>query len=286
MAPDSNNQPPDFTARELTDTEYEEIRQMIYSLCRLSFDRDKKQLVQYRLGKRLRDLGFNSYRQYLEFVKSQESGEELTALINALTTNLTYFFREPDHYDFLTEEIFKPYSKLPRDTRLRLWSAGCASGEEAYTIAMVMREAIPDLERRDALILATDISTRVLEIARKGIYTLERFKDTPDALREKYFEPVDVKGQTHFRALPSLTRLIRFRHLNLMGEWPMKNAMDVILCRNVMIYFDRETQSLLVNRYYEQLKPGGFLIVGHSETLTGVNHPYEHYKKTIHRKSE
>jgi len=286
MAPDSNNQQPDFTARELTDTEYEEIRLMIYNLCRLSFDKDKKQLVQYRLGKRLRDLGFDSYRQYLKFVKSQESGEELTALINALTTNLTYFFREPDHYDFLTEEIFKPYSKMPRDTRLRLWSAGCASGEEAYTIAMVMREAIPDLERRDALILATDISTRVLDIARKGIYTIERFKDTPDALREKYFEPVDINGQTHFRALPSLTQFIRFRHLNLMGEWPMKNDMDVIICRNVMIYFDRETQGLLVNRYYEQLKPGGFLIVGHSETLTGVKHAYEHYKKTIHKKSE
>ena len=286
MEQNNEQQPADATLRDLPDAEYEQIRAMIYDLCRLSFDKDKKPLVQYRLGKRLRDLGFSSYRQYLKFVKEQDGGEELTILINALTTNLTYFFREPDHYDFLTETVFKPYAAGPRDARLRLWSAGCASGEEAYTVAMVMNESIPDLDRRDALILATDVSTRVLDIARRGDYPLERFKDTPAELRDKYFEPADQGGRARFRALPALTRLVRFRHLNLMDKWPMSNPMDVILCRNVMIYFDKATQQELVNRFYDALKPGGFLIVGHSETLTGVKHRFEHFRKTIHKKSE
>ena len=266
----------------LTDTDFKRIRTMIYDLTRIKFDDGKKSLVQARLNKRLRALGLANYKQYLRLVEADQSGAELSNLVDSLTTNLTYFFREPDHFEYLGGDFLASHT----EKRLRIWSAGCASGEEAYTIAMVLRESMEDLDGRDVLILATDVSARVLQTAKNGIYSVDRFKDTPAELREKYFERVSNPKIETYSAREELRKLIRFRRLNLMGTWPMKNPFDLIFCRNVMIYFDRPTQGELINRYHDALRPGGVLIVGHSESMTGIRHSFKKIQKTIYQREE
>lgn len=269
-------------SRPLSDREFRIISEMIYDLCRINLHLGKKELVQARLNKRLRKLGLDSYKDYLKYVENDESGQELTNMVDILSTNLTYFFRESDHFDYIKDNVFKKIDPT-RDSKLRIWSAGCSSGEEAYTLAMVLREYVPGVDKMDALILASDISTRMLAVAREGIYRDVRFKDTPASLRNKYFELIesDEDGKV-FRAKSELLRLVRFRYLNLMNEWPMQGKFDIIFCRNVMIYFDKKTQGELVNRFFEVLKPGGVFIVGHSESLTGITHRFRYVRPTIY----
>lgn len=271
-----------LASRPLADKDFKRISEMVYSLCRINLHDGKKALVQARLNKRLRQLGIDTYPEYLELVQSDDTKRELTYMIDTLTTNLTFFFRESDHFDYLRDEVLKKIDP-GKDKKLRIWSAGCSSGEEAYTLAMVAREALPDLDRMDALILGTDISTRVLAVAREGSYPEVRFRDTPAPLRNKYFEK-DPARPGFCRAKSELARLIRFRKLNLMEPWPMKQPFDVIFCRNVMIYFDKQTQHELVQRYFDALRPGGVFMVGHSESLTGIQHRFRYARPTIYIK--
>ena len=271
-----------LASRPLSDRDFKRISDLVYGLCRINLHDGKKALVQARLNKRLRQLGIRSYPEYLEMVEADETGRELTHMIDTLTTNLTYFFREADHFDHLRDEVLNKVD--PRtDQRLRIWSAGCSSGEEAYTLAMVAREAVPEIDRMDALILGTDISTRVLAVARQGAYSEARFKDTPPDMRRKYFEK-DPGQPGFFRARQELLKLIRFRKLNLMDSWPMKQPFDVIFCRNVMIYFDKKTQNELVQRFFDALRPGGVFMVGHSESLTGIAHRFRYVRPTVYLK--
>ena len=271
-----------LASRPLSDKEFKRISEMVYSLCRINLHDGKKALVQARLNKRLRQLGIATYPEYLDLVESDETKRELTYMIDTLTTNLTFFFRESDHFDYLRDEILKKMDPR-KDRKLRIWSAGCSSGEEAYTMAMVVREAIPDVNLMDALILATDISTRVLAVAREGTYSEARFRETPRDLRNKYFEKDSIhKG--FYKARPEIESLIRFRKLNLMEPWPMKQPLDVIFCRNVMIYFDKQTQNELVQRFFDALRPGGVFMVGHSESLTGIKHRFRYVRPTVYIK--
>ncbi len=260
---------------EITNDQFEEISALVKKLAGINLHDGKKELVKARLFKRMRQLRLRDFDQYLALIKNDETGCELVSMLDALSTNLTFFFREAGHFHYLKDEVLPPI--IGRGCRkLRIWSAGCSSGEEPYSIAMLLSEALPDIEKWDVRILATDLSTRVLDIANRGEYSQQRFKDTPKHLVSKYFDVAQAKPAKIYRVKPSIRQMIHFARLNLMGPWPMSGPFDVIFCRNVMIYFDKPTQNNLVNRYYDLLGDGGRLFLGHSESLTGTQHKFKY----------
>lgn len=267
--------------QSLNPKQFTVISEQVHRLAGIRLPVGKEGLVQARLSKRLRALKLESFDDYLQRVESDRTGAELALMIDLLTTNKTSFFRESQHFDFLRDEILPPLAASREP--LRIWSAACSTGEEPYTIAMVLREALPDIDRKDLRVLATDISERVLNQARAGEYARSTLADVPAALLNRYYEP--VAGKADFRrAASSLRRLIRFARLNLMDPWPMRGPFQVIFCRNVMIYFDRPTQQKLVQRFWELLEPGGHLLVGHSESLTALDHRFDYVQPATYRK--
>ncbi len=265
---------------DLTDLQFHKISRLIYEICGINLKEGKEALVRSRLLKRLRALGVSNFSDYLALLESKDAKLEIPHLVDVITTNKTGFFREDDHFSFLQTEILPQI----RDNRVRFWSAACSSGEEPYTMAMVLKDSLMDIERRDVRILATDISSRMIEKARKGIYTADAVGDVPQSYLGRNFLRVRMGGAICYQALESVRSLIAFARLNLMEPWPMKGPFDIIFCRNVMIYFDRVTQEKLVNRFWELLTPGGYLFVGHSEGLSGVSHPFRHVRPAIYRK--
>jgi len=266
-------------AAPIAAAEFARLSATVYEVAGIVLPPGKEGLVRSRLARRLRELQLTSFEDYLEHVQVDASRRELAHMIDLLTTNKTSFFREAAHFDYLRDEVL---ARRPAGRRLRIWSAGCSSGEEPYTLAMVIRETLgPGI---DARILATDISARVLAKAQAGVYAAETVAEVPDALRRKWFVPASGPG-----ALPGALRvaddvrgMVRFARLNLMGDWPMKGPFDAIFCRNVMIYFDRPTQERLVNRYHALLAPGGHLFVGHSESLTALRHPLAYVRPAVY----
>ncbi len=269
-----------LSIRHLPDKDFNRISSMIYDLCGINLHVGKKELVQARMNKRLRQLGMSCYDSYLKYLENDTSGAELSRMIDILSTNVTSFYREGEHFEFLKNHFSKINWIDKR--RLRIWSAGCSSGEEPYTIAAVMRESIEGLDGMDALILATDISKSMLDIAKRGNYKDKSFKNAPRFLCDKYFVRVVENGQQFYHARNNISRLIRFRYLNLAEPWPFKCKFDVIMCRNVMIYFDYQTREKLVSRFVDALAPGGIFIVGHSESLTGVKHGLKYVMPTVY----
>ncbi len=270
---------------DLTEAQFKQISRLVKDLCGINLHGGKKQLVRARLAKRLRQLGIPTFKQYLDYVRREGGGDELTAMLDALSTNKTSFFREPAHFDYLVETIVpRLLDRDKKDRRLRIWSAGCSSGEEPYTIAIHLFEAVPDLENWDARILATDISTKVLEAAREGIYNKHRLADVPGLLRSKYFTCIEARPERQYQVKDPLRELVRFARLNLMDPWPMRGPFEVIFCRNVMIYFDKPTQTELIERFFDILAPGGTLFIGHSESLTGVKHRFRYVQPTVYEK--
>jgi chemotaxis protein methyltransferase CheR len=272
---------------KLSFADFERLSQAVYRHCKINLHDGKRQLVEARLAKLSRQLGFNSTAELIDHVLENPQSDQFTRMIDVLSTNLTSFFREPDHFAYL-QKYFLPDLVATRKAsprpRLRAWSAGCSSGEEPYTLAMVLRETIPDVERWDAKILATDISTRVLATAARGVYDESRVSGVAADLRSQYFAVNRMDGRTFFDVRPNIKDMIAFRHLNLMDDWPFRGPFDVIFCRNVMIYFDKPTQENLVNRFHDVLSPGGLLFTGHSESLTGVKHRFEYVRPTIYRR--
>lgn len=225
---------------------------------------NKRELVYARLSRRLRALGLESFRAYRRLLAEPEGEREIVLMINAITTNLTSFFRERHHFDFLARNILAPLAETPPpDRRLRIWSAGCSSGEEPYSIAMTLRQAMPRLQGWNARILATDIDSDMVAYGNAGIYSEERIESIPESARRRF---VETRHGT-LRMAEEIRSLITFKQLNLVDDWPMTGPFDVIFCRNVAIYFDRETQLQLFDRFADILKPGGWLFVGHSENL-------------------
>lgn len=256
---------------------FERIITMLHEHCGIRMRAGKEGLVRARLAKRLRLLGLTDFDSYLELVEREPSRREFTEMVDALTTNKTSFFREQAHFEFLQDTV------LPScQSGIRLWSAGCSTGEEPYTLAMLLNETLQPAAVRSARILATDISHRVLATAKAGVYAAEGLSEVPRAIRQKYWRTAAEGGGTHLEALPALRQLIQFGKLNLMEPWPMRGPFDAILCRNVMIYFDKATQQSLVERYWALLRPGGYLFVGHSESLTGLDHRFRYVQPAVY----
>ena len=206
-------------------------------------------------------------------------------MLDAISTNLTYFFREGQHFEYL-RQIALPeiVARNQKSKRLRIWSAGCSSGEEPYTLAIVVGEAMRALGQWDVAILATDLSTRVLAKARAGVYEAERFREMPPQYLSAYFHVIQTRPMRLHEVNDSLRRHVKFARLNLMENWPMRGPFDVIFCRNVMIYFDKPTQAKLIRRYWDILCPGGLFFVGHSESLSGIEHDFEYIQPAVYRK--
>ena len=254
----------------------------------ISLSDSKRNLIYSRLSRRLRALGMTSFRSYREYLASPQGEREIEGFINSISTNLTKFFRESHHFDHLRDRVVVPFAQAASGKtgqRLRLWSAGCSTGEEPYSIAAVLRRAIPHIEQQDARLLATDIDTDVLSKAARGEYPAASMDDVP----ENYRGTLQSKnGRSPSGAVvmsDELKSLISFRHLNLMEPWPMRGLFDAIFCRNVMIYFDGPTKMALIDRFVDQLKPDGWLYIGHSESLLGTHRNLSHAGRTIYRRA-
>ncbi|ABK43146.1 MCP methyltransferase, CheR-type [Magnetococcus marinus MC-1] len=272
----------------LTDQEFQQLAQLIQGQLGIQMPASKKTMLSARLQKRLRVLKIESMQAYVQWITDPvTAGQEYINFLDIVTTNKTDFFREPVHFDFLTHTLFPQLSQLGlgQGRAVKIWSAGCSTGEEPYTIAMVAKEYEAQLRQPFKVdILATDISSRVLKQAKNGVYGMERISPISQALRKKYLLRHKDPNSDKVRMGPELRRMLRFGRLNFMdGEFGLKERMHVIFCRNVMIYFDRPTQQRLVNQFCQHLEPGGFLFIGHSETLNGLDVPLELLQPTIYR---
>jgi chemotaxis protein methyltransferase CheR len=279
----------------LSDADFKLVQDVVHKHCGIALSDEKKALVRARLTKQIRLGGFASAKAYLDHVLSDRGEAAFAEFIDAISTNLTSFFREPQHFSFLTENVLPRLFTEKRakgDGRLMAWSAACSSGEEPYSLAMTILESIAKLPqgsvRWDVRLLATDISTRMLAAARAGIYSRDRLKGVSPANLAQYFSlPAGARsGEEQCEVSSALRNVIRFRHLNLMDSWPFNGPFDFIFCRNVMIYFDRQTQQELVDRFWNCLRPGGYLFTGHSESLTGTNHRFTSRRPSIYEKPQ
>ena len=259
---------------EITDDEFNRLREFIHQSTGISLSEHKRALVCSRLAKRLRHYRLNTYSEYYKLLREDDpAGEELLEMINAITTNKTDFFREPHHFRFLTEQFFPAFKRAVMyggSRRMRLWSAGASSGEEPYSLAMTVLESFPDIHAWDIRILATDIDTNVLARAEQGIYSEEQARQVPPELLHRYFLKGVRDQDEAIMVKPVLKSLICFRRLNLIeSDWPMRGLFDVIFCRNVIIYFDKQTQLRVVSRLGHKLQSNGCLMLGHTESLYG-----------------
>jgi chemotaxis protein methyltransferase CheR len=262
---------------ELTRKDFDRIRDLAHAKFGLDLRDGKERLVSARLARHVRGGGFRSFSDYVDHVVQDRTGESLINLINALSTNHTSFFRESRHFDFMDSRILPEHA----GGDLRIWSAACSSGEEPYSIVMSILEKPRHLHPRTFAVLASDVSTKVLNFARTGCYSKDRLDSVPPLLRSKYFEKT---AEQQCRVVASLRNAIEFRRVNLMDRFDGVNRFDLIFCRNVMIYFNRATQADLVHRLGALLSPGGYLFVGHSESLSGIEHGLEYIEPAIYRK--
>ncbi len=263
-----------------TSDDFRYIADLLYRHSGIVLGPSKESMVYARLSRRLRELGMTRFEDYCDLLESNSGGDEFLAFSNVMTTNLTRFFRESHHFDYLADTVFRTQREVRFNRRMRIWSAGCSSGEEPYSIAMAMRDHLPDVDRWDAKILATDLDTNMVMRGSNGLYPAEAMQDVPDSRRDKYFTPTN----NGFQARESLRQMITFKPLNLLHQWPVKGPFDVIFCRNVMIYFDNQTKTELVRRFAKLLRPEGWLIVGHSETLLDQQALFKLCGRTIYRK--
>jgi len=283
---DERTVPPGQVA--ITDREFHELRTFIHSHTGIALSDHKRALVCSRLGKRLRAHGFRCYADYYRLLTESDPDEiELGEMINAITTNKTDFFREPHHFKFLADDVFPAMRARSGERRVRLWSSASSSGEEAYSLAITALESFADINNWDLKILATDIDTNMLTRGETGVYTADHATRVPDPFRKRYFLRGHGEHAGRFMVKPELQSLVRFRRLNLMDNpWPMHGLFDVIFCRNVIIYFDKPTQRTLINRLANQLKPGGYLMLGHSESLHGISTRFQFINHSIYRLGE
>lgn len=268
---------------------FEFIARMLYQLAGIALAPHKVEMVYSRLARRLRDLRLPDFDSYCALLESEEGAGEIGFLVNALTTNLTSFFRESHHFDFLAKtaipEMRARHAGESSHPRLRIWSAGCSSGQEPYTIAMVLAAALgAELRRWDARILATDIDTHMIETARRGVYPAEVATSIPGPLRDRFTRRIREDGEAKIVMADELKRLIAFKPLNLLEHWPMKGPFDAIFCRNVLIYFDRPGRTQVIENFARLLEPGGCLFLGHSESLYGVSNRFRQTGPTIYRR--
>jgi chemotaxis protein methyltransferase CheR len=272
----------------ISDEQLKRLADVVHAHCGIHLHTGKKELVQARLARRLRVLGDMTVDAYLGKLLNNPDDPEFDHLIDALSTNLTSFFRENAHFEYLgktylPELIARRGASVSR--KLRGWSAACSTGEEPYTMGITAFESLGSAKSNwDVKILATDISRPVLAQAKKGVYASDRVEKIPSQYRGTYFEPVRGSKNGELQVGSALRGAVKFANLNLMEPWPFDGPFDFVFCRNVMIYFDKQTQERLVNRIHDVLAPGGVFFTGHSESLTGVNHKFQYVLPTIYRK--
>lgn len=264
----------------MTEKNFSDISALVYKTCGIVLADHKKEMVYSRLTRRIRTLGLKSFDDYLSFLKQNMSGE-LSNFINAITTNLTSFFREEHHFAFLRDTVFKEIKQRNKSTRrARIWSAGCSTGEEPYSIGIT---CCPEFESSwDLKILATDLDSNVLAKGSNAIYESERLQGLDPKLTKRWF--LSNPKSDSYKVKDEVRELISFKRLNLLSEWPMKGPFDVIFCRNVVIYFDNQTKNKLFERYAEMLVDGGYLFLGHSESMSRDNRLFSALGQTIYQK--
>lgn len=266
--------------------DFETIRRLVGEQTGIVLSDAKKDMVYGRLARRLRQLGLPDFASYCRFLEEDDGGE-MGELINAITTNLTAFFREGHHFDYLGNVLLPQLmQEKVHERRIRIWSAGCSTGEEPYSIAMVLREVIPANRGWDVRILATDLDSNVLATGRHGVYPEERVRDLPRQRLSRWFQRGGGANQGFVRVKSELRDLISFKRLNLLHPWPFKGPFDLIFCRNVVIYFSKDTQRQLFDRFADMLAPRGHLFIGHSETLFRISERFRLVGNTIYQKNE
>ena len=249
-----------------TDEDFRKIAQILHSHAGIALAEGKAALVYSRLAKRLRSLGLRSFREYCALIEDKQGVDERQAMMAALTTNVTRYFREPHHFDHLREVVMpKLVERARKGGRIRLWSAACSNGQEPYSMAITVLTALPEAANLDVKILATDIDPNMVAEGKAGIYREDAVAPVPLDLRRKWFK----KAGTGWEVADELRALVAFRELNLIGDWPMKGKFDAIFCRNVVIYFDEPTQERIWSRFAPMLEPAGTLYIGHSERVSG-----------------
>ena len=282
---------PARTAKPMTHAEFNRFSEYIIGQCGIKMPPSKKIMLEARLQKRLRCLGIGSFGDYYAHLQGREGRGELVHMLDAVTTNKTDFFREPGHFHFLTQTILPAFliergAVRASGRHYRIWSAGCSTGEEPYTLAMVLAEFAclhPDFR---FAVLATDISTKVLDHAREAVYDADRTAGIPQPLKEKYLLKSRDRSQNLVRIAPGLRSTVQFQRVNLMEKAVVSSEpFDAIFCRNVIIYFDRSTQERLLARFCSMLRPGGYLFLGHSESIHGFDLPLSRVMSTVHRRN-
>jgi len=267
---------------EYTRVDFEVLRTISNSHSGIIVTDDKFDMFYSRLSKRVRMLGLKNFQEYCQYLENNEE-TEFTEFINAITTNLTAFFRENHHFDYVKQIIIPELLKHNHASReIKVWSAGCSTGEEPYSIAMTLLENIP--QGWNIKILATDLDTNVLQTAATGVYGDDRVSGLSKERLKRWFKKGRGRNANKVKVKPELQEKIQFKQLNLMSEWPMKGYFDFIFCRNVIIYFDRDTKEELVNRYSSLLSNGSHLLIGHSESLHQIETDFDLIGKTIYRK--
>lgn len=272
------NQVADLARVELQQSEFDKVRKLLHDYCGIYIQEGKEALVRARMLKRIRFLKLGSFRAYLDYMESDASGAEFLNLVDVLTTNKTSFFRESQHFDFLRSEVLPAV----RDRDLKWWSAGCSSGEEPVSCAITWLEERTEPARGSLKILATDISQSMLQTGKQGIYAAERFQGLPGFVVNRYFSKIPGSLPAYLLN-QDVRRMISYARLNLKESWPMSGPLHVIMCRNVMIYFNRDTQQQLVSRFQQMLEPGGYLFLGHSESLQGNNPKLRNVRPAVYQ---
>jgi chemotaxis protein methyltransferase CheR len=266
-----------------TYADFARIAELLYAQAGITLSESKTTLVYSRLAKRIRALGLKSFHAYCDLVASPDSEEERGRMLNALTTNLTRFFREPHHFDHLRDQVLAPIAAQVRaGGRLRLWSAGCSSGQEPFSMALTVLSLIPEAAELDVKILATDIDTNMIAHGRAATYAEDLIEAIPAALRNKWLER-DPEDRSQWRLAAAPRALVAFKPLNLMTDWPVKGPFQAIFCRNVVIYFDEPTQERIWSDFAPLLAPEGRLYIGHSERLGAVSDRFVSDGLTVYR---
>jgi chemotaxis protein methyltransferase CheR len=270
----------------MTDDDFIRLSSFIQTELGIKMPYPKKVMLQCRLQKRLRDLNIPSFGEYLEYVFSNEGRkQEMVKMIDLVTTNKTDFFREPSHFDYMKDVVLPELCNLRQKRPIKIWSAACSSGEEPYTIAIIMQDYFENQSEIDFEIFGTDISTRILEKAALGIYSAERIAGIPERILHKYFMRSKNPENKTVRLVPEIRSRVAFQKMNLMDDsYDVKTEFDIIFCRNVLIYFDRETQHRVINKLVSRLRYDGYFFLGHSESITNMRVPLRQIKPTIFRK--
>ncbi|AFM39895.1 methylase of chemotaxis methyl-accepting protein [Desulfosporosinus acidiphilus SJ4] len=268
---------------KLSIRDFKQLAELIHVNYGIYLKEEKIPLVEGRLRQVLVDQQFESYAEYIDYLKTEKTGHAIQTLINKITTNHTFFMRETDHFNFFREEVLPELLQSKQDKDLRIWSAGCSSGEEPYTLAMIIDEVLGEQKKYwDARILATDLSQQVLESALQGVYSKDKVDSLPPNWRLKYFSKL---SSDEYSLTESLRQEVIFRKFNLMEEvFPFRKKFDVIFCRNVMIYFDMETKKKLVEKFYDITNQDGYLFIGHSESVNRSESKYHYIRPAVYRK--